>query len=198
MGTDLDKDYAERKLIVLLRDLNNYDAGEFWREMSRIASGATGSDHAEQLHQRVAELQAECFADKMSSVKFESNPNLNETITTIPTKELEAIKKERDALAAHNQSLKGIILKLLDRWWPFVHGSVAPSDTTKGLLKTAGDVINESPQTSLAEVKAVQAEKSFKAGFRSYRVFVDSYGVIDVDMLAHDHVEDVRKRSTAI
>lgn len=45
----IDHNYARGKLKLLLRDLSNYNAGEFWREMSRIASGATASIHAEGL-----------------------------------------------------------------------------------------------------------------------------------------------------
>ncbi|WP_193090824.1 Mce/MlaD family protein [Halomonas colorata] len=45
----IDHNYARGKLKILLRDLSNYNAGEFWREMSRIASGATASIHAEGL-----------------------------------------------------------------------------------------------------------------------------------------------------
>lgn len=53
----LDKNYARQKMEILLRDLDCYNSSEFWREMSRIASGATGSDHAEQLQARNAELE---------------------------------------------------------------------------------------------------------------------------------------------
>ena len=47
--TKLNKDYARIKLELLLRDLDHYNADEFWRQMSRIAGGATGLDHAEVL-----------------------------------------------------------------------------------------------------------------------------------------------------
>jgi hypothetical protein len=41
--------YARDKLTLLLRDLDQYTAGELWRQMSRIAEGATGIPHAESL-----------------------------------------------------------------------------------------------------------------------------------------------------
>lgn len=65
----MDHDYARRKLTLLMRDLSNYSAGEFWREMSRIAGGATGRDHAEELerqHQAMA-----TFVNETINVSFE-------------------------------------------------------------------------------------------------------------------------------
>lgn len=53
-----DKGYARRKLALVLRDLNDYNADEFWREISRIASGATGLPSAEQLKEHTKELEA--------------------------------------------------------------------------------------------------------------------------------------------
>ena len=46
-----------------------------------------------------------------------------------------------DALEITNQSLVGLILRMVDRWWPFVHGSVMPSETAKNLLKEATDAL---------------------------------------------------------
>ena len=53
----LDTNYAKKKLRTLLRDVDNYNCGEFWRQMSRIACGATGRDHAEELEKRIKELE---------------------------------------------------------------------------------------------------------------------------------------------
>lgn len=53
-----DRNYARRKLELVLRDLNDYTADEFWREISRIASGATGLPSAEQLQAHAKELEA--------------------------------------------------------------------------------------------------------------------------------------------
>lgn len=50
-----DKNYAREKLKLVLRDLNAYTADEFWREINRITSGATGLPSAEAL----VELEAE-------------------------------------------------------------------------------------------------------------------------------------------
>lgn len=46
---NMDHDYARQKLETLLRDVNSYTGEEFWRQMSRIAGGATGTSHAEEL-----------------------------------------------------------------------------------------------------------------------------------------------------
>lgn len=50
----LDHDYARKKLAILLRDVGNFNGDEFWREMSRIAGGATSRDHAEALEKQLA------------------------------------------------------------------------------------------------------------------------------------------------
>ena len=49
----MDHRYARDKLTTLLRDLDRYTADEFWRQMSRIAAGATGADHAEELAKKL-------------------------------------------------------------------------------------------------------------------------------------------------
>lgn len=53
-----DRNYARRKLELVLRDLRDYNADEFWREISRIASGATGLPSAEHLKGHAKELEA--------------------------------------------------------------------------------------------------------------------------------------------
>lgn len=52
------RDYARRKLTQLLAELDQYTPGEFWRQMSRIAYGATGEPHAEELRGKVHQLTA--------------------------------------------------------------------------------------------------------------------------------------------
>lgn len=42
-------DYAKEKLECLLRDLEHYTGEEFWRQMARISSGATGLENPEDL-----------------------------------------------------------------------------------------------------------------------------------------------------
>jgi hypothetical protein len=45
----IDHHYAREKLTLLLRDLDGYNGDEFWRQMSRIAHGATDHPSAETL-----------------------------------------------------------------------------------------------------------------------------------------------------
>jgi hypothetical protein len=45
----IDHHYAREKLTLLLRDLDSYNGDEFWRQMSRIAHGATDHPSAEAL-----------------------------------------------------------------------------------------------------------------------------------------------------
>jgi hypothetical protein len=55
----MDHSYAREKLTLLLRDLDSYTAGEFWRQMSRIANGASKLESAEQLKQERDQLAAQ-------------------------------------------------------------------------------------------------------------------------------------------
>lgn len=74
----MDHNYAREKLQALLRDLPAYTGEEFWRQMSRIAAGATGTDHAEEL---VAERDS---LQRLADVR----------------------RSQRDALAAHVESIQ--------------------------------------------------------------------------------------------
>lgn len=42
----------------------------------------------------------------------------------------------------HEEALSLVLMNMLERWWPFVHGAVTASDTAKNLLKKASDVLN--------------------------------------------------------
>lgn len=50
--------YVRDKLTQLLRDLDNYNAGELWRQMARIAEGGTGIPHAESLARELDDEKA--------------------------------------------------------------------------------------------------------------------------------------------
>jgi len=45
-------------------------------------------------------------------------------------------------LESDRKSLVGLVLRLLDRWWPFVHGSVFPSNTAYNLGREARDTLD--------------------------------------------------------
>jgi hypothetical protein len=47
------------------------------------------------------------------------------------------------ALESRVKMLEGDILFVLDRWWPFVHGSVSPSNTAYNGGKRLGDNLND-------------------------------------------------------
>jgi hypothetical protein len=49
--------------------------------------------------------------------------------------------KEIEQLKSRNQKLFSLTIRLVDTWWPFVHGSVFPSQTARNLLKEARGVI---------------------------------------------------------
>jgi hypothetical protein len=57
----MDNNYAKGKLKLVLRDIGNYNDGEFWRELSRIAYGlTTRQPNAEELLKERDELKAHC------------------------------------------------------------------------------------------------------------------------------------------
>ncbi|RUR34509.1 hypothetical protein [Vreelandella nanhaiensis] len=106
----MDHNYARGKLKLLLRDLSNYNAGEFWREMSRIASGATASIHAEGL-----KAERDALADSNTQLMQQ-----NEAQISMNAK----LMHERDALAAHVEVIERTARLLLqglandDQWRP--------------------------------------------------------------------------------
>ena len=50
------------------------------------------------------------------------------------------LRKEVLKLQAREKELKGLILRMIDRWWPFVHGSL-PSNTARSLYKEAVGIL---------------------------------------------------------
>lgn len=66
--------YVRQKLECLLRDLDSYTAGEFWREMARIAEGATGIPHAESLARELAEHSQQTIETKKKLDLLSGNP----------------------------------------------------------------------------------------------------------------------------
>jgi len=128
----MDHNYARGKLTLLLRDLSNYNGGEFWREMSRIASGATASIHAEGL-----KAERDALAD--SNTQFKQQ---NEAQIRMNAK----LMRERDALAAHVQQLTNIAEKI---------STVAP-EYLDHLAADAAFVLRSSPDSSLARRDAIK------------------------------------------
>lgn len=128
----IDHNYARGKLKLLLRDLSNYNAGEFWREMSRIASGATASIHAEGL-----KAERDAMADSNAQLKQQ-----NEAQIRMNAK----LMHERDALAAYVEQLADIAERVC---------SVAPEHLDH-LGADAAFVLRNSPSTSLARRDAMQ------------------------------------------
>ena len=44
--------------------------------------------------------------------------------------------------APHLQAVKSVLMRMRDRWWPFVHGAIGASQTARALLKESADVLN--------------------------------------------------------
>src|SRR5690625_3982870 len=84
------RNYARRKLELVLRDLRDYTADEFWREISRIASGATGLPSVEHLKGHAEELEAELAA---------ARAGWQETIAKMASQERPAYDEQQQRIA---------------------------------------------------------------------------------------------------
>ena len=94
-----DISYFKSKINCVLRDLDNYTKIELWREMSRITSGATGLDSAEELKAENMRLNDFC----KEFVYYEGHPINHELMS-------EAI----DRVRADNESLRAELTKYTD------------------------------------------------------------------------------------
>lgn len=161
--SDLDQDYAECKLRVLLRDLTMYNAGEFWREMSRIVSGATGRDHAEQL-QDLIEIHKDAERQwEVSMIKAAGEDGVGDAV-----KAIEKIKSERDALAAHVEKLKPWSGEDVIDW-----------------VNRANKTFNQSPQASLSEHDAEVARKAIKWAILEFGKTTNTELCDEEDLVSH-------------
>ncbi|WP_139172618.1 hypothetical protein [Onishia taeanensis] len=136
----MDHDYARRKLTTLLRDVNNYTADEFWRQMSRIAAGATGQAHAEDLK---AERDALAFQNK----------NREGLVRR-------AIEKEEqyDALAAHVEAQTAE----LSACQSILYQLARAGEVTPQYADDAKRVLSQKPPTSLDRRDARVAAKAMR------------------------------------
>ncbi|SJN14862.1 hypothetical protein CZ787_17270 [Halomonas citrativorans] len=134
----IDHNYARGKLKLLLRDLSNYNAGGFWREMSRIASGATASIHAEGLK---AERNALADSNAQLSQQNEAQIRMNAKLM-----------HERDALAAHVERLNTLASAAYSKknGW-----------TIQNLQELGRTAMQESPRVSLAHRDAKMKLEGF-------------------------------------
>lgn len=96
--------YAHEKLSCLIRDLNNYTADEFRRQMVRIVNGATGSNIPDDCHlpdtanpvlaQRIAELERKLTAAEPAAAKLSEIQQIWEECAGHPdtSAEIEALR----------------------------------------------------------------------------------------------------------
>ena len=96
--------YARDKLTLLLRDLSNYTADEFRRQMVRIVNGATGSNIPDDCHlpdtanpvlaQRIAELERKLTAAEPAAARLAEIQQVWEECAGFPdsSAEIEALR----------------------------------------------------------------------------------------------------------
>lgn len=111
-----DRNYARRKLELVLRDLRDYTADEFWREISRIASGATGLPSAEQLKEHTKELEAELAA---------ARAGWQEAIAKMASQERPAYDEQQQRIAKLEAINLGLTKTLVEMTSPAVQGEPA-------------------------------------------------------------------------
>lgn len=49
--------------------------------------------------------------------------------------------EEHQKLIKHNSAMQLALMKVLERWWPFVHGSTMPSETAKNIADEVRNAI---------------------------------------------------------
>lgn len=145
----LKTDYGRRELSSLLRGLDKCDSVSFWYQMSRIASTATGMEHAEQIAKHRDNL-------------------IEHGRTTDPERQarIDELEHERDALAAHVERYRAAYVNLTN--------CVEFADNGEGCYVAGGDLMHEfdaigkaSPATSIARrdarIKAEALEETAEA-----------------------------------
>lgn len=150
----IDHNYARGKLKLLLRDLSNYNANEFWREMSRIASGATASIHAEGL-----KAERDALADSNTQLMQQ-----NEAQIRMNAK----LMHERDALAAHVEVIERTARFLLqglandDQW--------RPNSSTGQIFNALVHDMEKKPIASLARRDLLKQAEALEESARAFKV----------------------------
>ncbi|GAB2798860.1 hypothetical protein GCM10027040_27200 [Halomonas shantousis] len=138
---EVDRDYATDKLELLLRDIGMYTAEEFWRQMSRIAAGATGMPHAEELRQ-------DCDMHRDAEMAWEKAmmQAIGEDGIRSAVEAIEQLRNEREALAAHVEACQPVVRAYADACF-FDVGK-------EGLKEDAKRLARHQPEASLARLIA--------------------------------------------
>ncbi|MGO3058308.1 MAG: hypothetical protein ACTID3_15430 [Halomonas sp.] len=170
----IDHNYARGKLKLLLRDLSNYNAGEFWREMSRIASGATASTHAEGLK---AERNALADSNAQLSQQNEAQIRMNAKLM-----------HERDALAALFFKLQGASTDL-------IHAS--NEEEAGDAMELIAECSEENARKVLARRDANQREESLRETAKWFAALYTSTELLSAEVVYDILMDQARRQAEA-
>lgn len=131
----LKTDYGRRELSSLLRGLDKCDSVSFWYQMSRIASTATGMEHAEQIAKHRDNL-------------------IEHGRTTDPERQarIDELEHERDALTAH-----------IDQWSALARHLANTGPFDEQVHDHIEDLGRTSPATSLAHRDATMKAEALES-----------------------------------
>lgn len=119
------------------------------------------------------------------------SPTIGEQITRMITD----LQNQNTELLAQNYNMTGLVLRLRDRWWPFVHGAVGASKAAINLLNESAEVISKNPKQCLAKVKADAGRVGFIAGYES--AWAEAFGISKPEFLskykADQYAEHIRQ-----
>lgn len=138
------RNYARRKLELVLRDLSDYTAAEFWREISRIASGATGLPSAEQLKEHAKELEAELataragWQETIAKMASQERPTYDEQQQRVA--KLEAINLGLTKTLVEMQSEKVKLVEALEELMLRAHPAYVGDDHMREKLIAAREL----------------------------------------------------------
>lgn len=146
---------------------------------------------------RLFEIQP-TFGDNETEVDGQACHELQQVFAKINWHCVPDVKAERDALVARNHELIGLVLRMRERWWPFVHGSVAPSQAAYRLGKESADIISKTPRQCLLDVQAEAGRLGYVEGrtseamLRAGRTDLGDYNEV-IEKAANNYAATVRK-----
>lgn len=109
--------------------------------------------------------------------------------------EVEKLKAENLRLSAQTHYLKGLCMRLVDRWWPFVHGGVAVSETARNLLGESQDVICLKPDVCLEKYALEQQAKGVDDGSKACAISLGEDAVVIGEAELYYYAEGLRQQA---
>ena len=113
------------------------------KQSKTFASGFPVEETIESLRQQLAEKDAEIEHLDRTKAEWKNTAKV--------------LGEKLAASQAREAKLRGQILRMIDRWWPFVHKELFASDTARDLYREASDSIQPPHVTSALEALIAKA-----------------------------------------